>query len=218
MGASLEQLAALAEPTPEEEIKQRPAPGSRNKTLDYVDARFVMDRLDSAVGPAFWRDEYHESKNADGVVCRLSILVGEGEDAEWVWKEDVGTESNIEATKGGYSDAFKRAAVKWGIARDLYDAREGHSSHAPRVTKGSTTQQRAVSGKPKYRVIDPEDAPWMCPDHEGVVVWPAGKTSEGRSYDAFYACPEGKKCDKRAPRGLKVKPEHLPNDMDSLPF
>lgn len=35
-------------------------------------------------------------------------------------KQDVGTESNTEAVKGESSDSFKRAAVLWGIGRELY--------------------------------------------------------------------------------------------------
>ena len=73
-----------------------------------------MNRLDEEVGPAYWRDEYHET--ALGVVCTLSIWT----DGEWVGKTDIGTDSDIEGEKGAYSDAFKRAAVKWGIGRELY--------------------------------------------------------------------------------------------------
>jgi len=213
-------LAALAEPTPPDEIKQRPAPGRSGKTLDYIDARFVMDRFDSAVGPANWRDEYSEAKQSDGVVARIGVLIERGpDDSEWVWKEDVGTESNIEATKGSYSDAFKRCAVKWGVGRDLYSGESAAApSHKPRATQGSSTQRRAASGKPKSFPVDPDDAPWMCPEHEGVVAWPAGETKDKRKYEAFYACPEGRSCEHRAPRGLKVDPKHLPNGMDDLPF
>jgi len=213
MGVTKEALAALSAPTPREEIKQRKAPGGGNKMLDYIDARFVMDRLDATVGPALWRDEYREAKQADGIVGRIGILceMADGSE-EWVWKEDVGTESNIENTKGSYSDAFKRTAVKWGVGRDLY------STDRVRAT-GSTTQQRASTGKPKSFAVKPDEAPWVCPTHEGVVAWPAGETAAGRKYDAFYACPEGRKCDNRAPKGLKVKPEHLKgSEMDSLPF
>ena len=34
---------------------------------------------------------------------------------------DCGTESNVEKQKGEASDAFKRAAVQFGIGRDLYN-------------------------------------------------------------------------------------------------
>jgi hypothetical protein len=40
--------------------------------------------------------------------------------SNWVWKSDCGTESQVEKQKGEASDAFKRAAVMWGIGRFLY--------------------------------------------------------------------------------------------------
>jgi len=39
----------------------------------------------------------------------------------WVWKWDCGTESKTDAEKGEASDSFKRAAVKWGVGRFLYE-------------------------------------------------------------------------------------------------
>ena len=39
---------------------------------------------------------------------------------EWVWKSNGAGQSDIEAEKGQFSDAFKRAAVLWGIGRYLY--------------------------------------------------------------------------------------------------
>ena len=53
-----------------------------------------------------------------------------------------------------------------------------------------------------------------------MVAWPKGVSASGREYDAFYACPKGRDCTHRAPKGLKVKPEHLggKGELDSLPF
>jgi hypothetical protein len=48
--------------------------------------------------------------------CSIGINV----DGWWVWKSDCGTESNVEKQKGEASDAFKRAAVMWGVGRFLY--------------------------------------------------------------------------------------------------
>ena len=82
--------------------------------VSYVDARQVMDLLDEVVGPQNWQDSYREV--AGKVYCELQILVED----EWITKSDCGTASNFEADKGQASDAFKRAAVKWGIGRFLY--------------------------------------------------------------------------------------------------
>ena len=83
--------------------------------LAYIDARAVQERLDQVCGPEGWQDEY--SPIQGGFLCRLSIRYGE----DWIAKEDGADVSAIEPTKGGVSDSFKRAAVKWGIGRYLYD-------------------------------------------------------------------------------------------------
>jgi hypothetical protein len=217
----------LAAPTPTEEVKQRPI-FNKNKEkigeLDYVDARFTMERFDTALGPENWQDEYRVVPG--GIVGRIGVfIVGSG----WVWKEDVGTESNIEAVKGSFSDAFKRAAVKWGVARDLYDARDEQTD---RPTKASTAAPRPMSPapvgagsptpKPHPFDVDPATAPWVCPEHNAVVAFPQGVSAAGRAYEAFYACPQGRDCPHRAPRGLRVRAEHLalpqPEGSDDLPF
>lgn len=81
----------------------------------YIDARDVMDLLDEVVGPENWSDEFFEIGGK--MFCRLSLKVND----TWISKQDVGTPSNMDADKGEASDAFKRAAVKWGIGRFLYD-------------------------------------------------------------------------------------------------
>lgn len=82
--------------------------------VSYVDARDVQDRLDNVVGKANWQSEFFECKGKQ--FCRIGIKVG----TEWVWKGDSGSESSTEKEKGETSDAFKRAAVHWGINRASY--------------------------------------------------------------------------------------------------
>jgi len=105
-------IKKIGEPTPPKRIGQKPGKGG-NK-MDYVTARFCMDRLDQSVGPQNWKNEYKEI--GGHLICGVSVK----SDGEWVTKWDVGTESNFEAEKGHFSDAFKRACVHWGIGRDLY--------------------------------------------------------------------------------------------------
>lgn len=82
----------------------------------YVDSRQVQDKLDNVVGPANWQDKYY---TIDGqLYCSIGIYDADKKD--WVWKTDCGTESMTEKEKGQASDAFKRAAVKWGVGRFLY--------------------------------------------------------------------------------------------------
>jgi len=81
----------------------------------YIDARDVMDLLDKAVGFDGWRDSYR--REGDRLICKLELKIND----EWIAREDTGTESQSEGEKGEFSDAFKRAAVKWGVGRFLYD-------------------------------------------------------------------------------------------------
>lgn len=87
----------------------------KGMALAYIDARDVMERLDDVCGPAGWACRYPHATGK--TVCAIGIKIGE----EWIWKEDGAGDSDIEAEKGALSDAFKRAAVRWGIGRYLYD-------------------------------------------------------------------------------------------------
>lgn len=83
----------------------------------YVDARDVQNHLDKVCGIANWQSRHKEEKG--NLFCEIGINVdGAG---NWIWKSDVGTESNIEKQKGEASDSFKRAAVMWGVGRFVYD-------------------------------------------------------------------------------------------------
>jgi hypothetical protein len=118
-----ELMAALAEPFAADEIGWKPQAKSKDGTkalaCAYIDARNVMDRLDAVVGPENWQDEFTPLGNGN-VVCCLSLRVG----GEWIHKSDVGGESDQKDTgdreKAAFSDALKRAAVKWGVGRYLY--------------------------------------------------------------------------------------------------
>lgn len=84
--------------------------------LLYKDARCDMNILDETVGALNWKREHtRDNKN-----CIVSIW--DKDKAQWVSKEDTGTESNTEAEKGLASDSFKRACFNWGIGRELYTA------------------------------------------------------------------------------------------------
>lgn len=91
--------------------------GKTALALAYIDARSVMARLDEVVGPQNWQDSYRQDGNR--TICTLSIRLPDT--GEWVSKSDGSGDSDIESEKGGISGAFKRAAVKWGIGRYLYD-------------------------------------------------------------------------------------------------
>jgi hypothetical protein len=140
-------LKALAAPTPPEEVGQLPGKGGSG-ALDYVTARFVQQRLDDAVGPENWASDF---KLVDGqLVGGIGIIsiVGENQ-ALWVWKWDVGTESTIEKDKGRFSDAFKRAGVQWGIARDLYPGPKKTKARKPRAKKSTPSATESTTSTPE---------------------------------------------------------------------
>jgi len=95
--------------------------------LAYIDARDVMERLDFVVGPENWQCRYPYEG-----CCEVGIRMNAGtvrqtkegdfvDISHWVWKSNGAGKTDIEGEKGQYSDAFKRAAVLWGIGRYLYD-------------------------------------------------------------------------------------------------
>jgi hypothetical protein len=79
--------------------------------LAYLDSRAVMERLDSVCG-VNWQCRYPFQG-----CCEIGIYI----DSQWLWRANGAGETQVEAEKGQYSDAFKRAAVLWGIGRYLYD-------------------------------------------------------------------------------------------------
>ena len=83
---------------------------SKGIALAYIDARDVMKRLDDVCGDAWQVDYPFEG------CCRIGIKI----DNEWVWRSNGAGETQVEGEKGRYSDAFKRAAVLWGVGRYLY--------------------------------------------------------------------------------------------------
>ncbi len=85
--------------------------------LAYKDARVDMNRLDAVYGVGFWQKKYDVIN--DNLFC--SVGIWNKELGQWVWVQDVGTESNTEKEKGQASDAFKRACFNLGIGRELYD-------------------------------------------------------------------------------------------------
>ena len=76
--------------------------------------RTVMNRLDDVLGPANWWDEYSPQENS--VICHLTIRLPDG---TTLTKCDAGGYAGMSDSgdddKSGFSDAFKRAAVKFGI-------------------------------------------------------------------------------------------------------
>jgi len=88
---------------------------SKNKKkaqcVAYIDSRDVQDTLDKYCS---WSDRYYEF--AGLLFCEITIHTSNGD----FKRSDTGSESREEKQKGHSSDAFKRAAVKFGVGRFLY--------------------------------------------------------------------------------------------------
>jgi len=91
---------------------------SRGIAAAYLSARSVQQRLDDVVGVFNWKNEY-KKWDTTSQLCGISIF--DDERGEWITKYDGAENSDIESVKGGISDAFKRAAVLFGIGRYLYE-------------------------------------------------------------------------------------------------
>ena len=111
--------------------------------LLYKDARADMKMLDEA--KVKWQRR-HEVINGK-LFCTVSIW--DAELKQWIERQDVGVESNTEATKGEASDSFKRACFNWGIGRELYTA--------PFIWVSAdkmNIQKTEWQGKTKYKTYD----------------------------------------------------------------
>lgn len=86
--------------------------------VPYVTARAIFDRLDKVVGPGNWSAQLREVTigGKSGLLGGIGIRT----EAGWVYKWDVAQASDIEPMKGAASGAYKRAAVLWGMGRELY--------------------------------------------------------------------------------------------------
>lgn len=118
--------------------------------LAYIDARDVQERLDRACGPQGWQAEHFDA-GAGRLGCKIGIFIASNDDryGQWVWKSDGAGNTDVEGDKGAFSDAFKRAAVHWGVGRYLY-------SLGATWVPCSTYQGR--DGKPRFKAFTAD--PW----------------------------------------------------------
>ena len=129
--------------------------GNRCLAVAYIDARLVMDRLDDVCGVDGWRDEY-ELLPSGSVVCRLTLWCQSGMN---MTKCDVGSPSEQpdggDRLKAAFSDALKRAAVKFGIGRYLYRLPMQWVDYDPVKKRLAAVPQLPAFAFPKKDVPDP---------------------------------------------------------------
>jgi len=124
--------AGLSAPLTDEEIEWKPNNFTGPKDakegwkgdgkalmLPYAQNRVIQQRLDDTCGVGNWQNVFDVWKPG-AVRCGISIRLPGTSWAEATTKYDGADESDIEPTKGGFSNSMKRAAVHWGIGRELY--------------------------------------------------------------------------------------------------
>lgn len=106
--------------------------------VPYVDARLVIERLNLVV-PHLWHDEYEPLAGGRGLLCHLTI--------DGITRRDVGEGYQ---GKGLYSDAFKRAAVKFGVGVSLYALPKVYLDKG----KGQLKERKDRKGKVTLEITD----------------------------------------------------------------
>lgn len=153
-GVTIESLRDLHRPFAAEDVHWRAQTVTKAKgegyaalALAYIDARNVMDILDSVCTPPFWQSEHFDA-GAGKLGCRIGIFIND----QWVWKSDGAGDTDVEAEKGAFSGALKRVGVSWGIGRYLYEmGNVWVPCEATEYTEG---------GKTKYRFKKFTADPW----------------------------------------------------------
>ena len=127
-----ELFTALSARFTPEEVRLKPG-GKGRPEVKFVTARTVMNRFDTVLGPENWWDDYRPA-GEHSTLCVLSIRLPDG---SVLTKCDAGGAAGMadlgDDEKSAVSDAFKRAAVKFGVGRYLY--RDGVASFPKRIAR-----------------------------------------------------------------------------------
>ena len=130
----------------EVEVRPQSIKNGKANMLLYIDSRCVTNLLDETVGCFNWQSEFYEVNGQ--TIGKLGIWDAEKE--QWVWKSDVGTESNIEAEKGLISDTYKRLLSRWGVC-ELYSSPkiqiedDGYGNTGYKVTEIEYDENRKIT-------------------------------------------------------------------------
>jgi hypothetical protein len=199
---------ALAQPFPASDVEWRIQVTNGEKTfglaVPYIDSRAIQNRLDTVMGPFNWQNAFIPWQN-NAQLCGISLYCEER--GEWITKYDGSPNSDIEAVKGGLSDACKRAAVQWGVGRYLYGMdgvwvdveKKGNSVHIKRdqQKKLDDAYNKAVSlflgsGKPANPPVTPNTNVTPFPELYTVTAAKSSDNGSGVSTTLDLTDPPGK--------------------------
>jgi hypothetical protein len=155
----------LRAPLPSKLISWRVGRKSNNDTigqaLPFITPRVIQNLLDDILGPDSWRNSFLANTLGTGSASVVAIIELKL-NGEWIaksdaaqvdsFKEDGTTNSKEMAIKGAYSDAFKRAAVMWGLGRYLYEF------EAPWVTLDANKRLTEIPILPLHMLPEDERA------------------------------------------------------------
>lgn len=209
-----EVLKALSAPFPPELVRERQGHGSTK--LRWVPARSVSERLDQALGVAGWDFAVEPVGSTSTVVGILTVRFPDGATAR---RQDFGYETggSGESLKEAASDALRRCASLFGVARYLYQGTEltapvgmanpKIAAAAARIFDSKPAQAAAKTQLDRYKGSDPEPtdtftiqddaalrgamalADGECSTHRTPwVLKPAGVSKAGKEYAAFWSC------------------------------
>lgn len=207
-------LQQLHAPFPPDKVSWRVGSTNKDKTkgmaLAFIDARDVMERLDRVCGLDGWQNRYPHANGK--TVCEIGVRVGD----EWIWKANGAGDTDVEAEKGALSDAFKRAAVLWGVGRYLYDLpspwveiepmgrsyriKPSEQAKLDQVTRGAVVQFDAAVAEDSAFVNAATVAINLCRDEADLTAWSAANKA---------ALDEASEAERAAVR--KVYSAHLRN-------
>jgi len=119
-----ELLSKLSMPIPVEEIQWKPqtidAENRRALMVAYVDARWVAQRLDEATEGAWSFTTEVVVSTEEHVVIKGTLTIDNYTKEDMGEYRKQGAKDSIEMYKAAVSDALKRAAVMFGVGRELY--------------------------------------------------------------------------------------------------
>lgn len=93
---------------------------NRGLVVAYIDRTSVQNRLDDVVGIGEWDVDFEDLVVTEKKVVTRATLTVRFPDDKVTRVSDVGVGTGLNAEKGAYSDALKRAGTMLGIGRYLY--------------------------------------------------------------------------------------------------
>lgn len=128
------------------EVRVQSVKNGKARHLLYINSRAVTNLLDETVGSFNWNSEFYEV--CGRTICRIGIW--DEKKAQFIYKSDTGSESNVEGDKGLISDCYKRCLSRWGVT-ELYTSPkiempdDGYGNGGYSVSEITISEQRQIT-------------------------------------------------------------------------